>query len=76
MSRLVMKTLLISLCLSGPVLGGGYSYQGTPNTKFTLSADYTRYADSVAGCCFHCNHLSSEPLSYTGGWGSSIVCRL
>ena len=63
-----MKTLIIILLrLTSSVLGGQYSYQGTPNTKFTLSTDYTTYADSVAGCCFHCNHLSSEILSPTGG---------
>ena len=61
-----MKTLIIiSLSLSCPVLGGQVSYQGTPNTKFTLSSDYSTYADSVAGCCFHCNHLSSESVSGT-----------
>ena len=59
-----MKTLIIiCLSLSCPVLGGQVSYQGTPNTKFTLSTDYSTYADSVAGCCFHCNHLSSEILA-------------
>ena len=62
-----MKTLVICLCLSSPVVGGQYSYQGTPNTKFTLSTDYSTYSDSVAGCCFHCNHLSSELLSPTTG---------
>ena len=61
-----MKTLIIiSLGLTSSVLGAQYSYQGTPNTKFTLSTDYSTYADSVAGCCFHCNHLSSEILSTT-----------
>ena len=61
------RLIIISLCLASPVLGGQYSYQGTPNTKFTLSTDYSTYADSVAGCCFHCNHLSSEILSPIGG---------
>ena len=51
--------ILISLTTS-EVWAGHYSYQGTQDTKFSLTVDYSTYADSVAACCFHCNQLSSE----------------
>ena len=59
-----MTRFLISLSLATSVLGGHSSYQGEQNMKFSLTADYSSYSDSVAGCCFHCNKLSSERVSH------------
>ena len=42
-----MTRFLISLSLATSVLGGHSSYQGEQNMKFSLTADYSSYSDSL-----------------------------